>query len=85
MLDYGDVHFSTEEEQMVKFGYPGFDEHKKQHKRFREIIEKIRSELDSKEDTEYLASSVQRFLIDWLILHIKTEDRGFGEFLKGKI
>jgi hemerythrin len=84
MIDYGDVHFSTEEEQMAGLDYPGFEEHKKQHEMFREITEKMKRDLDSKEDTEFLASSVQRFLIDWLILHIKNEDMAFGEFLKEK-
>ena len=82
MADYGEAHFSTEEELMVTVDYPDFERHKKQHERFKEITDKMKKELDSEEDNEYLASSVQRFLIDWLILHIKTEDRAFGEFLK---
>jgi len=84
MNDYGDVHFSTEEDHMTNVGYPGFQEHKRQHGRFKEITEKLKRELDSEGDTEYLATSVQQFLIDWLILHIKTEDMAFGEFLKQK-
>lgn len=84
MTDYGDIHFSTEEKHMARLGYPGFEEHKKQHERFKGITEKMKMELDSKDDSEYLASSVQRFLIDWLILHIKREDKAFGEFLKNR-
>lgn len=82
MMDYGDVHFTTEEEHMARVGYPGFQGHRRQHERFKEITGKMQEEMDSTEDAEYLASSVQQFLIDWLILHIKSEDAAFGEFLR---
>jgi hemerythrin len=37
--------------------------------------------LKSEKDMESFAISVQRYLIDWLILHIKTTDQKFGGFL----
>jgi hemerythrin len=85
MEDYGNTHFSHEEEFMAKFDFPGLASQKKHHERFKETTEKLLIHLESEKDMESFASSVQRYLIDWLILHIKSEDRKFGEFIEGKI
>ena len=82
MDDYAKIHFSTEEDYMVKHDYPGLDLHIKQHEKFRDTTKRLIKELESEKDMESFASSVQRFLIDWLILHIKTTDQKFGGFLK---
>lgn len=84
MNEYGTVHFSTEEKYMTKYDYPGLDEHKKQHEKFNDTTHRLLRRLKEEKDMESFASSVQRFLIDWLILHIKTSDRRFGEFFKEK-
>jgi len=84
MNEYGTIHFSTEEEYMTKYDYPGLDEHKKQHEKFNDTTNKLIKSLKEEKDMESFASSVQRFLIDWLILHIKTSDQNFGEFFKEK-
>ena len=84
MDDYTKMHFSTEEEYMLKYDYPGLSHQKKQHEKFKNTTMRLIKELESEKDTESFASSVQRFLIDWLILHIKTTDQKFGEFLETK-
>ncbi|UCG69482.1 MAG: hemerythrin family protein [Thermoplasmata archaeon] len=85
MEDYGRMHFSTEEEYMAKYDYPGLEQQIMQHEKFNNTTAKLIKQLESEKDMESFASSVQRFLIDWLILHIKTSDRKFGEYLKGNI
>lgn len=84
MEDYGKMHFSTEEEYMTQYDYPGLDKQIMQHEKFNSTTAKLIKQLESEKDMESFASSVQRFLIDWLILHIKNSDKKFGEFLKGK-
>lgn len=81
MSDYGKLHFSSEEDYMAKNNYPDLDFHQKQHEKFKTTTEKLINELKSEKDMESFASSVQRYLIDWLILHIKTTDQNLGEFL----
>lgn len=81
MKDYSKIHFSTEEEYMAKFEYPGLDQQKNEHEKFRVTVEKLIGDLEKEKEMEIFASQVQRFLIDWLILHIKTVDLKFGEFL----
>ncbi|UCF09038.1 MAG: hemerythrin family protein [Thermoplasmata archaeon] len=85
MREYGELHFASEEELMDRYGYPGTEEHKRQHARFHETTKRLTGQLESDAEMDFLASTVERFLIDWLILHIKTADRELGEFLKGKI
>ncbi|MHA2281180.1 MAG: bacteriohemerythrin [Promethearchaeota archaeon] len=85
MEEYGERHFTDEEKFMTFYEFPGLVGQKKHHERFRETTKKLRNELESQTDMESFASSVQRYLIDWLILHIKSEDRKFGEFVIGKI
>lgn len=85
MEDYGKKHFLTEEEFMEKSAYVYIEEHRKQHEKFNNAVIKLKRDLDSEKDMEHFASSVQRFLIDWLILHIKTTDKKMGEFLKGNL
>ena len=81
MSDYGKMHFSSEEDYMAKHNYPDLDFHQKQHEKFKATTDKLINELKSEKDMESFASSVQRFLINWLILHIKTTDQKFGGFL----
>ena len=85
MEEYGERHFTDEEKFMAFYEFPGLVGQKKHHERFRETTRKLKNELESQTDMESFASSVQRYLIDWLILHIKSEDRKFGEFILGKI
>ena len=85
MREYGELHFASEEELMDRHGYPGMEEHKRQHARFYDTTNRLMGQLESDAEMDFLASTVERFLIDWLILHIKTTDSELGEFLKGKI
>ncbi len=82
MRDYSKIHFSTEEEHMAKHRYPGLKRQQTEHEKFKATTEKLIRDLEKEKDMEIFASQVQRFLIDWLILHIKTADLKFGEFLK---
>jgi hemerythrin len=81
MKDYGGNHFTCEERYMAKSNYPGLESQKKQHEKFKNTVTRLINELDTEKDMEFFASQVQRFLIDWLILHIRTEDQKYGGFL----
>jgi hemerythrin len=85
MKDYSIIHFSTEEGFMAKLEYPGLEKQQMEHEKFKVTAERLVRDLEKEKDMEIFASQVQRFLIDWLILHIKTVDKKFGEFLKGNI
>jgi len=82
LLDYTVVHFRDEEELMVKFGYPNYDSHKKQHEflaaRVREIYRKFQS------DGVAVNEETLAFLVKWLQHHIARVDKEYVPFLKSK-
>jgi hemerythrin len=78
---YTQFHFSEEEKKMRESGYPHYEKH---HSLHQEFIDKLRVlEQDFEEDgiTRALGESVNTFLWNWLVDHIKQVDTGFGGFL----
>jgi len=84
MLDYTEFHFSTEEKHMKEQGYRGFEGHKKQHEEFVSTLDQMVEDFEEDGATEALSTSINTYLINWLIKHIKSVDRKFGEFLQEK-
>jgi len=82
MENYADTHFSTEEKYMERYNYIDLQHQKDDHERFKNVVKKLKRELESEGVSESFAALVQRYLIDWLILHIKNSDLKFGEFLR---
>ncbi|MHA2021917.1 MAG: bacteriohemerythrin [Candidatus Thorarchaeota archaeon] len=84
MTEYTDFHFSTEERYMKELDYPAMDNHLKQHEEFKSMLRIL--EEDFKEDgaTKVVSKSIDTFLGNWLINHIKIIDVNFGKFLKDK-
>jgi hemerythrin-like metal-binding protein len=82
MMDYTDFHFGTEEKHMEKTSYPRMAYHKKMHKEFVDTLKNMT--LDFQEDgaTQRLAESVNIFLFNWLVKHIRGVDGAFGKFLR---
>lgn len=72
-------HFSHEERLMLKYRYPGFEEHKAEH---RELIESVK-ELQQKvlQSDRPVAEEHIEFLERWLTEHILTADGRLGSFL----
>lgn len=85
MERYAKEHFATEERYMDMYSYPGSEQHRKEHARFWTAVKRLRDMLEREGESDYMAISVERFLMDWLILHIKSTDMEFGRFLKEKI
>lgn len=72
-------HFRHEERLMLKYGYDGMAEHKKEHK---ELIESAR-ELQQKclQQGKSISSEDIEFLEHWLTGHILGTDMELGSFL----
>lgn len=82
MIDYTEFHFSTEEKHMTELGYPEYDAHKQQHEEFKSTLNHMVEDFEEDGATEALSTSINTFLINWLIKHIKSIDCKFGEFLQ---
>ncbi|WP_456412445.1 bacteriohemerythrin [Thiolapillus sp.] len=72
-------HFSHEERLMLKYGYEGLGEHKKEHQ---ELIESIKAlQRRSLQESKPFTSSDIKFLEHWLTGHILGADMDLGEYL----
>ncbi len=91
LRNYTTIHFETEEQFMLHYGYPGYLEHKAKHQRLREQVEQFNqqeklalSAAEVTESTSKLTIDVSHFLTNWLIDHIKDEDQKMIVFLRQK-
>ena len=82
MTNYTDFHFSAEEELMEKHSYPELENQKEQHAEFNGYLKQLVEDFQEEGPTKTFVNSVNVYLINWLIKHIKGEDLKIGEFLK---
>ena len=82
MLDYLNNHFSEEESVMEKYGYPGLEEHRKEHMAFSgKTNEFIDDYFDGRQD---LDEKMLNYLSDWFIGHVMGTDMKYVPFFKDK-
>lgn len=75
--DYTSVHFAEEEAFMRRIGYPDFDAHKERHDTFVQRIVREKAAIASGTD---ISLDLFHFLRDWLVQHIRVEDRKYADF-----
>ncbi|MHA1480435.1 MAG: bacteriohemerythrin [Candidatus Thorarchaeota archaeon] len=84
MVEYTDFHFSAEEELMKEHDYPEKESHLKQHAQFIQMLKNLEDDFEEEGATSALSTSINTYLINWLINHIQKVDVEFGAFLKTK-
>ena len=84
MIDYTDFHFTSEEKHMVEQNYPDLEHQLAQHAEFKNSLKRILEDLEDEGITRQLTTSIDTFLTNWLIKHIKGLDMKFSKFLKDK-
>ena len=78
LIEEAVVHFEHEERIMKDVDYPGLTEHLEAHNQLIRTFIKYKSELK----IERLAvSEIAGFIVDWLVVHIKTFDKNYGAYL----
>ena len=82
LIDYTDVHFSTEEGFMTQSGYPELDAHKAKHEELRGTVANLVQDFEEEGETHVLEDAVETLLGNWLIDHIRETDQLFGAFVK---
>jgi len=82
LIDYCYYHFSTEEEYMLEYAYPGYDKHKKNHGRFVNRIQTFHR--DFEEGKAVLSMEIMHFLRNWWKEHILGTDKKLAPFLNEK-
>jgi hemerythrin-like metal-binding protein len=80
--DYARNHFQAEEDRMASAGYPGLEEHHKEHAAFHEWLETLKVTYSMEPEAQFhLAKTVNEFLNKWLGEHILKMDMKY----KGRI
>jgi methyl-accepting chemotaxis protein len=74
LADYTEKHFSFEEGLLIKAKYPGFAAHKKIHVSVMNTVEKYKNQL---KNGTLVVEELMSFVSDWLVRHIKKEDRNY--------
>jgi hemerythrin len=72
MKEYAETHFATEETYMVKFNYPDYENHRKEHQAF--IIETMAFFDKITNSDRQLISEILEHLKSWLVNHIQDTD-----------
>lgn len=81
--NYTTIHFETEEQYMLKYNYPAYLEHHEKHQMLRKKVAEFSEQRDNTNPTQ-LTIKLSRFLTNWLIEHIKGDDRKMINFLRQK-
>jgi hemerythrin len=82
LMDYTEVHFSTEEKYMTELSYPELQEHKARHNELRSTLANLVKDFEEEGVTSNLAAAVDSFLGNWLVQHIHEIDTKFAAFAK---
>ncbi|MDI6800710.1 MAG: bacteriohemerythrin [Thermodesulfovibrionales bacterium] len=80
LIRYIGTHFLTEENYMLKFNYPAYEEHKKLH--FELIKTTLNLHKEFRERKTVLTEEVVDFLNDWLTNHVLQVDQQYASFFK---
>ncbi len=78
MKEYSIMHFSTEERYMVKFNYPGYEQHKKEHEDYINKVNELETKL--KKGKLLVSFEITNFLKNWIKKHIQETDKQYSEF-----
>ena len=85
LSDYTDFHFREEEVLQEEAGYPGLEEHKKQHDEFRTAVNELHEMLVEEEGpSDRFVKAVQDNVAEWFYRHIKGFDSSVAAFIKLK-
>lgn len=79
MMAYAATHFDEEESLMRAADWPDRSEHRAMHAEFMQKTGGFFE--DAHSDSEWTSLDVLRFLLHWLLKHIRIEDRRFFDWL----
>jgi hemerythrin len=82
LMQYAELHFTTEERYMADARYPKLIEHQKEHADFLQKVSALVQELEKKELN--IHQSILGFLRDWYTTHILGSDKDYVAALKNK-
>lgn len=82
LTEYTVKHFATEEKFMIVYAFPGYKNHKEEHKKLVGDVAHLKKEFES--GNQKLTIEVVNFLKEWLVNHIMGSDKALGQHLATK-
>lgn len=76
-----DFHFFSEENLMLKTGYPDYLDHQQKHV---ELMESLRERVEAYAHDRINLEAVVVFLFDWFVMHTSQTDKKLGKFLSNE-
>jgi hemerythrin len=73
-----------EEALQLSYQYPGYEEHKKLHEKFRETSADLVAEFKDSVSPAELLDKIQSVIIRELVQHIKEDDSKLAAFIREK-
>lgn len=92
LFTYIKEHFEYEENYMEKNNYPDLEVHKKMHQDFVQFYKEFQIELRDRMSSDKFSSiditelleKIKKYLLEWLVQHIKGIDQKYAKFIKRK-
>ena len=82
MQEYVVTHFHDEEVYHEQINYPGIEEHKEAHRKFKQAVSDYAVRMETEGYTEDLVQEFGGKLMTWLIMHVAVMDQRLGEYAK---
>ncbi len=83
--DYARVHFAEEEKHMKETGYAGYEEQRKEHRKYLAALAELKAQASQPriQGASYdLSATTNQVVVDWIVDHILKTDMKFGEHLR---
>jgi len=77
-------HFADEEKLLQESGYPEYAAHKQLHAEFGDVIQKLAAKWSLHGPSDDLLLEVCTVIHEWLVIHIKQEDRKFVQYIQSR-
>ena len=86
LVEYVQLHFTTEEDLMLKYNYPdsSYREHKDKHEEFVNKVSEVLNDFRNNNQAFAIGETI-KFLKNWLVNHIAMVDKNTFEFLRETI
>ncbi|MDO4167934.1 MAG: hemerythrin family protein [Eubacteriales bacterium] len=82
LTDYIHYHFQAEEKLQEETGYPGLEDHKKQHEILNNTVADLTDMLEEEEGpSDAFVAQLNKKVIEWFYRHIEGFDRSVAEYI----
>jgi hemerythrin-like metal-binding protein len=82
LQDYAARHFHDEEALQLRYDFPGYAKHRRQHEDLQRIIGGLAQKFAANGASKELSDELNKIVLKWLTTHILHEDMKLGKYLR---